>query len=438
MKKRNSNNIPRRFPARLMDCYTDHQTQVSEMMIQLEMEFDKELDAKRLAKAVDLTLDAEPVLGCRFVDNSYKPFFERLDVNKRSAFFPANSQSEYEAFKHSSIDHRTGPQLNVCLWHSSNGDRLLLKASHHVADAAGIKDIAAILSDTYRRLMDNPAYRPAPNSKEQRSLLQVLKHVPLHAYPGIFLLSLRTTWTAYNPPHVHSLYTSDGPREPLTYVNRLIPSGRVSALAEYGHSHNATLNDIIIVAAYRVLAATGKRKKGSHISLTNTIDLRRHIPSGHAAAVANLSFVRMYWPDLGVEPCQNFEATLDKVAKTTRHAKAHWFGLDTVFNTLHPISKIMPHAWFKKIYREYMKLLLKKQGGAHWFTNIGPIDTESVNFGLQPSKAHFLPPVTYPPAPFMFSLSGYNGTLTLSAGAYPTQKDTIEQFFDAILKELPV
>jgi hypothetical protein len=30
------------------------------------------------------------------------------------------------------------------------------------------------------------------------------------------------------------------------------------------------------------------------------------------------------------------------------------------------------------------------------------------------------------------------GTLTLSAGAYPTQKEIIEKFFDAVLKELPV
>jgi len=430
--------IPDRFPARLMDCYTDFQTQVSEMMIQIEMEFNKELDVKRLAKAVKLTLNAEPVLGCRFVDNSYKPFFERLDLNKHSAFFLANSQSEYDTFKSSSIEYRTGPQISVCLWHSPNGDRLLLKVAHHVADATGAKDIAAILSSIYRQLSDDPDYCPLPNFKEQRSLRQVLKHIPLHAYPSIFLTSLRTTWTAYNPPIVHALTTSDGPREPLIYVNRLIPSGHVSTLADYGHSHNATLNDIIIVAASRALSAMGNKKKGTHICLTNTIDLRRHIPSGHAAAVANLSFVRMYWPDLGVEPCQDFESTLDKVAKITRHEKAHWFGLDIVFNTFHPVCKTIPHAWFKKLYREYMEFLLKKEGGAHWFTNLGPIDTESVTFEIQPFKAHILPPAAYPPTPFMFGLSGYNGTLTLSAGTYPTQKETVEQFFDAILKELPV
>ena len=432
------NNIPDRFPATLMDRYSDHTAQINEMMMQLEMEFNKELDAERLAKAVDLTLDAEPVLGCRFVDKSFKPFFERLDVNKRPAFFLANSQNEYETFKSSSIDHRTGTQISVCLWHSSNSDRLLLKMSHQVADAAGMKDVVAILSDIYRRLSDDPAYRPSSNIKGQRSLQQVLKHIPLHAYPRIYLNNVQQSLRQYTPPTPHSLYTSDGPRESLIYLNRVIPPGRVSTLAEYGHSHNATLNDIIIVAAYRALDATGNRKKGSHITMANTIDLRRHIPSGRAAAVANLSYMLFYWPDLGTEPCQNFESTLAKVARITRHGKAHWFGLDIVFEVFNPICTITSHAVSKKLIRLYFAAIHKKQAGAHWFTNIGPIDTEIVTFGIPPSKAHFLPPVAYPPSPFMFSLSGYTGTLTLSAGAYPTQKETVEKFFDAVLKELPV
>jgi NRPS condensation-like uncharacterized protein len=432
------NNMPDRFRATLMDCYADHQAQLNEMMLQLEMELDKELDAKRLARAVDLTLDAEPVLGCRFVEDSPKPFFEKLQVNKRSAFFLANSEDEYKTFKSSSIDYRNGPQMNTCLWHSSNGDCLLLKVSHQVADAAGLKDVAAILSDIYRRLSDDPSYLPSPNTREQRSLREVLKHVPFYAYPSIFLSAMTTNYLGYFPPKVHSLYTDDGPTEPLTYLNRLIPSDRVSKLSEYGHAHNATLNDVMMAAAYRALSTIGNRKKDSHIVMSNTIDLRRYIPSNRAPAVANLSYMYLYWPDLGARPFQDFADTLDKVARMTRKKKSHWIGLDIVFDTFNPMVKMMSHKQAKKIFLDYMKSLLKKQQGTHWFTNIGPIDTESVNFGILPSRVHFLPPTAHPPAPCMFSLSGYNGTLTLSAGAYPSQKGTNEKLLDAILKELPM
>lgn len=37
----------------------------------------------------------------------------------------------------------------------------------------------------------------------------------------------------------------------------------------------------------------------------------------------------------------------------------------------------------------------------------------------------------------MFNLNGYRGTLTLSAGAYPTQIEANENLLDAILEELP-
>jgi NRPS condensation-like uncharacterized protein len=431
------NSIPDRFRATLMDGLTDHQAQFNEMMIQMEMDFDEELDDRTLARAVDLTLDAEPVLGCRFVEGSRKPFFQRLDASKRSAFVLAASENEYEAFKSTSMDCRSSPQISVCLWHTSGRARLLLKVSHQVADAAGVKDVAAILSGIYRRLSDDRNYLPPPNIKEQRSLREVLKHIPLHAYPGIFISAMITNWISYFPPPVHSLHTDDGPRDPLIYLSRFIPSDRVSYLSEYGRAYKATLNDMIMVAAYRALAAMGNKQKGSHVVLSNTQDLRRYIPSGHAPAVANLSYAYLYWPDLGPEPFQDFADTLKRLARITGKKKSRRIGLDVVFDSFVPMGKIMSHEQARKIYRDYMESLIKKQGGTHWFTNTGPIDTESVNFGRSPVKAHILPPVAYPPLPCMFNLSGYRGTLTLSAGAYPTQKEINEKLLDAILEELP-
>ena len=432
------NSISHRFPARMSDCFTDYLAAFADMIIQLEMEFDKELDAKRLAKAVDLTLDAEPVLGCRFVNNSYKPYFQRLGTDKRPAFFTANSENEYEAFKSASIDRKNGPQINVCLWHAPKGDRLLLKVAHQVADAAGVKDIAAILSGIYRQLASDPQYRPIPNTKGTRSLLQVLRHVPLHAYPRIYLNSVQSTWRTSKPRTVHTLSIPDGPREPLTFVTRLIPSGRVSTLAEYGRSHNATLNDIIAAASLRALAITGNWNKRSHLSLSTTIDLRRYVPSGRATAVANLGYSNLEWPDLGTDPGQDFADTLDKVAAITRYGKMHWIGLDIMFNPLIPILKFMPHARGKELYRRYVEAGIKKHVDTHWLTNTGLIELESVNFGMQPITARIMPQQCYPWMPFIFGLSGYNGTLTLSAGAYPTQKEIVDKFFDAVLKELPV
>lgn len=431
------NSIPHRYPARLIDRYCDYLTPVCEMMIQLEMQFDRRLDAKRLAKAVELTLDAEPILGCRFVDDSYKPYFERLEPDQRSAFFPVTNRNEYEAFKSRPMDHKKGPQINACLWQASDGDRLMLKVAHHVADAGGLKDTAAILSGIYRNLSEDPDYHATPNIKEQRSLRQILRHVPLHAYPRIYLSSVQSQSRVYKRRAIQTLPSADGPRMPLTFVTRTIPSDRTSKLAQYGHLRNATLNDIFSAAALRSIGATGDSDSDSQHSLATTVDLRRYIPSGNAQAVANLSEAPIHWPDLGNELGTDFAATLDRVAKITRYGKTHWVGLTVLFEPFNLPSVFMPHAWALKRYNELAKLGLKYHAAPHTFTNTGLIEPESVVFDAPPTAACILPPAVYPLGLVVFSLSGYNGTLTLAAGAYPTQKETIEKLFDAILKELP-
>ena len=429
--------IPHRYRATLMDCYTDLIAACGDLTIRLELEFDEGLDERRLEKAVELALDAEPVLGCRFVDDSYRPYFERLEAGKRSAFLLANSAREYGTFKSTPIDHRAGPQISVCLWHSPEGDRLLLKVAHQVTDAAGVRDVVAILSDIYGHLSADPAYRPCPDVRERRSLWRLLRHVPVLACPRIFLNFAKSMMLMGRPHRVHTLSVPDGPREPMTFVTRLIPAERVSALAEYGRSQNATLNDVFLAASLRGLLSTANWDGRSHLGLTMTIDMRRYFPSGRAEAVASYSTSLRHWPDLGTEPGHDFRTTLAKVSRITRYGKMHWIGLETLLFPWTQLFRIMPHRSAKNRFAEFVRVAVERHVQDHLLTNTGPVDPESATFGKRPSAAHILPPQTYPSIPFDWGLSGYNGTLTLAAGAYPTQKETIERFFDAVLKELP-
>jgi NRPS condensation-like uncharacterized protein len=140
---------------------------------------------------------------------------------------------------------------------------------------------------------------------------------------------------------------------------------------------------------------------------------------------------------LGNELGADFQTTLEEVARITRYGKKHWIGFELLLTPAVMAFKFMPHAWGMKRYAEFTRTDLRRQACDHALTNTGPIDPESVTFGTRPSMAHILPPQSHPPMPFIWSLSGYNGTLTLTAGAYPSQKETIERFFDALLKELP-
>ena len=72
----------------------------------------------------------------------------------------------------------------------------------------------------------------------------------------------------------------------------------------------------------------------------------------------------------------------------------------------------------------------------HTFSNGGRIPPEAVTFDDPPLRAWGLPPPCRPPM-LMVVMTGYAGTLTLSAGVYAPQKEVVERFLDRILLELP-
>jgi len=88
--------------------------------------------------------------------------------------------------------------------------------------------------------------------------------------------------------------------------------------------------------------------------------------------------------------------------------------------------------WVKRSYQKRRA----KGKWAHAFTNTGPIDPSAVTFGSKPVMARLLPPPNYPPL-FAVGISGYEGTLTLSAGVYSIQRNLVERLLDKMVAELP-
>lgn len=91
-------NIPGRFKARTIDKTAICMRVLAEMVLHFEMEFDHRIDAARLEKALDLIIDAEPVLGCRFITDRLRVYWERLPHDRRHNFTLASSREEYDAF----------------------------------------------------------------------------------------------------------------------------------------------------------------------------------------------------------------------------------------------------------------------------------------------------------------------------------------------------
>jgi NRPS condensation-like uncharacterized protein len=165
-----------------------------------------------------------------------------------------------------------------------------------------------------------------------------------------------------------------------------------------------------------------------------TVDLRQwYLPTKKAGGISNLSAGE--YIDLATDIGDDFAATVQRVRILTKARKGSWVGVNQIIGAF-PILLTMPQSFLEWNFRTAGERLIKKHNLSPGFTNMGEIEKDSVTFDEVPSSARLLTPPTYPPH-FAAGVSGYAGTLTITAGAYASQKEIVGQFLDAMVAELP-
>ena len=106
-----------------------------------------------------------------------------------------------------------------------------------------------------------------------------------------------------------------------------------------------------------------------------------------------------------------------------------WFGLV-------PTASLVPFSWLYRMISEFFAWAARTGNMASGLTNLGPIEREAATFDKPASRCWMLVPPVRPPF-LVFGVSGYEGTLTLSAGTSIEAADTVGMFFDNLLAELP-
>jgi len=403
-----------------------------DLMIQLELKFSEPLDIERLRKAVYLTLNAEPILSCQLVPHWHRPYFQRISCDSMNdVFHTTESIEEFDTFRSMLIDAYQGPQLKVYHYHSSEEDRLLIKVAHNVTDVGGLNSIARTFSSIYSRLKDNPAYEPAPNINASRGLRIVTKHLKWQAYPRIYLNYLKGLLAQMPRQGTHTLHLEKVPLTPREFVHKLISEERVAYLKEYGHYHNATLNDLIVAAIFRALIIDEEWNQQSHLRLITSVDLRRwYLSEEEGETIANLSAMEV----ISLKNCagDNFLATLEQVVAFMEKRKSSYIGLSDLMGGI-PIM-ILPDKLGHKLYK---KVVQQAGNIAPGLTNMGEIAIDAVTFDYPPDSARVIAPPYYPPY-FLIGLSGYKDTLSLSSVVLPSHKDRVIRFLESVISQLPV
>ena len=404
-------------------------TGAGELIAEMELEFDRRLDVPLLALASDLLLEAEPILGCKLVVDSPAPYWQRLPRGVLRQLVVTDEPEAYLRFRHSGLDATEGAPVAMCLWRREAGDRLLIKMAHQVGDGGGLHVIAARLSSIYTALHADPRYRPAPGRETTRDVMELLPRVPWRAILWDFARFMAPRWFPRRTCMLPLPQESSGP---WCFVERHLPASQVFVLSAYGRRRGATLNDIVLAATYRALASYGRWDQTSGLRILITVDLRRYLPSGDADSICNLS--TMECPYLVHSLGRSFDETVANVRSLMRRRKENWPGLAVVWLTylglrLDGYHRRVRAAGTRRSKAGFPNVTL---------TNTGRIDKARLGFGGRPPVcAGILPSFRKLPG-LLIGLSGYDGTLTLSAGTSQNAHAMVGSFFDALIGELPL
>lgn len=404
--------------------------------IQALMKLDGRIDFDRLFRAVRLSVDAEPVLGCRFVEHD-PPYWKRLEDMDQIEFCSMeesdNVDEAAQRFLESPLDMDHDPMVKVKLIRSEQYDTLGIKLNHTCCDGAGAKEFIHLLSRIYSALDgESGDYIPEPSIRDDEDHLKVFHNLGIK-HPELdnsVVESPRTVWPFR--------WKSGGRKDITPFVVCRLPHGQLDVMSRYGKERGATINDLILTAFYRAMFQLSQPPYRVPMDIGLTVDLRRYLPDNKASAIRNFSGgIVLRIARLKDEP---FEGTLSRVVSVMNRKKNKNPGYQCATGAEH--AEMMSFhqflAFSKFISKASDKLLKKCYYCSPGLSNVGIISKTLLKFGENTvTDAYIIPPVIRMPG-IMLVASSYNGILTFATGYYEgsVNRVKLEKLLNHIKSEL--
>lgn len=419
--------IPTRFAATGADAAIAITRAAVNHRIGLSLSFQPgHLEPDRLARALRLSFDAEPVVGCSFRTDERRAYWQRLSnledstVQVQDAI--ADPDASMRAFQAAEVPDE-GPQAAVALFRSAQRDVLGIKVSHVLADGQSAKQYAYLLADLYTRLGQNPAYTPQPNLRARPSGRDVWANLTSKQRRAA---RRAKSWASPTWP---TPVTADEGAD-LTYQWKTLSPELFRALKSYGAERGCTVNDMMLTAVLRACISRLDPPVGVPLSLMYTADLRRYLTDSATLPISNVSISGSL--DIERVADESFETTLGRVHERMQRWAEMCHGAG-------PLASAERIAGLGYRMTERLLGLAFRAGGASgktypWFTNIGIIDDSKLLFdGACPESALMFGPgavgVSIVPV-----ISTYCDALTVCVGY--GDSDANEQWIEALLHSI--
>ncbi|MHB8893686.1 MAG: hypothetical protein ACYC99_00705 [Candidatus Geothermincolia bacterium] len=428
MRNANQDQTPSRFKASLMDQAEYLDRIICNQQIQCVLELDGRVDESRLERALRLAMDAEPVLGCRFVEGRLAPHWQRRDDLDQVELFSVEECSDetdlsdrMTRFLLAPGDPRTDPLVRVKVLRSER-DTVCVKIDHIAADTGGARDCLHLLCDLYEDIDRAPRRWPA-NPAVDRGLRQVL---------GKFTTREKLSALRFGNPSAPAWgfpFGGNGSGDRAFAVRR-IPPADFAALKGFGESHGATVNDCLLASYFSALFELADLPQGAKCTIRVPIDLRRYLEGETAGAVCNLT--GQMFPALERVRGESFEGTLARARDAMNVLKANLPGIGAAIAVAGLMTPRVHYV--SKIYKHMVAHEARTGMCDPYLSNMGVLSPERLRFGdIGVRDAYFVSPLQWAPG-FLLGASTFRGTLTLTVGYADARANApvVESFLDFV------
>jgi NRPS condensation-like uncharacterized protein len=398
----------------------------SNYQIQCVLRLDERIDALRLTKAVKLMMEAEPVLGSRFIENSDICYWERqTEIDEKKICLmretDKNTEQEIQNFLTSSLESYDDPQVQIQVLRGEN-DVLCLKVNHACSDGGGVKEYVQRLAQVYTALCEDPAYSLPTNMTGRRDQGQLFKCLGVEDSRTLWnpaLAELQPTW---------AFPCGRGENEQPAFLIRHLKEEGYRALKAYVSRGGVTINDVLLAAYYRALFEMVKPEYDVPMEILVTVDLRRYLPARKAEAICNLSgFVNARVARIVGEL---FTDTVSRVHHEMKKHKSSQPGLHSA--AIFEMLGQMPVSQALSMFQVSRQQAVQTGLASPFLSNFGQISDGSIRFGGQEVIAGYMvTPIMFSPG-FMLGVSTYRDVLTLTVGIYQStvQYERVEELLD--------
>lgn len=429
------------FPANGHDIYNYvARYNLSSLQIQSILKFDNRLDFDILKKAVMLSIDTEPVLKCRFVEDE-QPYWRLLDnlnmVDFCSLEITDNITQSIKNFIESPLNVDNDPMLKVKLLRSPECDVLGLKINHICCDGAGVLEYIHLLADIYTKISkEKDSYTPVPRISGRTDQDRLFSELGITNMDSLFIPGSDISIPMWPFP-----WENGGSNTACLSIRRL--SGEhFDTIIKFSKSRCVTVNDLILTACYRAMHEMGQPIYGMPMEIPITVDLRRYLPDRKTKAIRNFSGSEI--TKLAMIINEPFEETLQRVSGMMNDIKSKYPGLQSAIG----LERIEKLNFYDTLAYYQVSPELKNSSSycpiysgdkcVPTLSNIGYVSRSIIKFGDNAvNDAYVLPPVVRPPGLLILACT-YNSVLTLAAGyyKYTVSKVNIDKLLNKIKEEL--